>query len=34
MHGYAKEGMNDFFLFKEFLSLFKQFVLGGMFTNN
>jgi hypothetical protein len=34
MHGYAKEGMDDFFLFKEYLSFFKQFVIGGMCTTN
>ncbi len=34
MHGYAKEGMDDFFLFKEFLSFFKRFVPNGVFTTN
>jgi hypothetical protein len=34
MDGYAKKGMNDFFLFKEFLSFMNQYVLGGVFTTN
>jgi hypothetical protein len=34
MHGYAKESMDDFFLFKKFLSFFKWSILGGMFITN
>lgn len=34
MHGYAKESMDDFFLFREFLSFFKQFVPSGVSTTN
>jgi hypothetical protein len=30
MHGYVKEGMDDF-LFKEFLFFFKRSNLGGVF---
>jgi hypothetical protein len=34
MHGYAKEGMDDLFLFKDFLFFFKQSTLGGVSTTN
>jgi hypothetical protein len=34
LHGNAKKAWMIFFLFKEFLSFFKKFVLGGVSFNN
>jgi len=34
MHGYAKEGIDEFFLFKKFLFFFKRFVPSAVSTTN
>ncbi len=35
MHGHdVKENMDDFFVFKEFVSFFKRLVLGGCHKHN